>query len=229
MTRWGKGLYVLYEEYFWHIHLNSTGWWMPGNEEAAKATKINEIHENFLHKINPKNVRMKMFLDDGQIWFYHDSRTWGKWYLHQESNWLEHKYLREQGPDWFLLWESAIDTLTNHQSNKRTKDVLCDQRVTAGLGNYLACEICFLTMVHPHVKWDDLSKETKNYLALIVRDFLGLCASRSDHTHWNVFKKLGETCPRCQRTKIEYVKDSDSRGSYFCPACQPKPRTSNNV
>lgn len=227
LDRLGKHLLIFLgvKNTFWHIHLNSTGWWMPGNDLAKWASSTDPIHDNFLHSVNDKNVRVKMLLSDGQLWNYHDSRTWGSWWIKQGSTTRANPYFQELGPDWIYEPVAAFDALRSYQKSRRTvKDVLCDQRITAGLGNYMACEVAFRASIHPHSRWSALSERQRHDLATEAPLFVKECFEHDDHSHWMVFGREGEPCRRphpVRFTPIRYVKDgSGARGSYFCPRCQ---------
>lgn len=220
ITRHGKMLFVhLASNQLWQIHLSSTGWFMPGNEAARAKGLADPIHRNFLHGINPRNVRVRFHFQDGQRWDYHDSRTWGKWWL-RPPNWEQ----PDVGPDWLKETTKAIHVLIMHQSRRTAKDVLCDQHLTAGLGNYLACETLHLAGIHPHTRWHLVTARQREVLTQVINNFLPECLARADHGHWNVFDKAGEPCPRHPNQPIGYAKDGTNgkRGSYFCSLCQKK-------
>lgn len=201
----------------WQIHLSSTGWFMPGNDAARAIRTPDPIHRNFLHGISERNVRLRILFEDGQLWNYHDSRTWGKWWL-RPPGWEP----EAQGPDWLTDHRAATEALRKHQSKRPTKDVLCDQHVTAGLGNYTSCEILWRAGVHPHTRWHLICDGTRQMIAIEAHTFLAESMTRADHRHWAVFDKHGEPCPRHPNQAIWYAKDGKNgkRGSYYCPICQ---------
>lgn len=220
MRRHGKNILGDTEGgWVWHIHLNSTGWWMPSNADARAACDVNPIHLNFLHDVSPANVRLKMHLDDGQVWNYHDARTWGKWFLRNQTD----TYFDELGPDWLVDSIHAMYALRSHNSGRTVKAVLTDQNLTAGLGNYLACEACAKAGIHPHRRWNTLSEATKQKLAQTCHVECLAALNSDDHKHWKVFNRRGEPCLLHPNVRIEYAKDGPNgkRGSYFCPSCQP--------
>lgn len=228
IERLGKGLMVFFEDsdLFWHIHLNSTGWFMPNNQAAAEATKTDKIARNFIHKIIAANVRIRFHFADGQEWNYHDARTWGKWYLRKGETARDDQYLASLGPDWGFEAERAVEALRVHRTKRTLKDVLCDQHVTQGLGNYLACEIANRAGIHPHEPYDHLTDFDRVKLCTKVLETLTECMQAEDHEHWRVFKRLGEDCLTHIGEKIKYAKDGEAtgcRGSYYCPVCQPGP------
>lgn len=209
---------------WWHIHLSSTGWFRPGNLQAHHAlANMDPLWKNFLHTINGKTRRLAIRLDDGQIWDYHDGRTWGTWRLWYEDDPYHLDYFAKMGPDWLDNPQGATTILVYHDGARTIKDVLCDQHLTAGLGNYLAVEAAFRAGLHPHQRWSTLTKRQKIRLCLEIRKFLEECTLATDHEHWAVFDRLNQPCPKCS-VPIAYAKDgiNAKRGSYFCPACQPK-------
>lgn len=198
---------------FWRIHLNSTGWFLPGNLTAIRSTKINPVYQNFLHKLNPLSRRMSFHFRDGQVWNYHDPRTWGKWWVDTTA------FSRSNSPDWLTVPNLAIQSLITHQGKRSVKDVLCDQALTQGLGNYLSCEILARAAILPFRRWDSLTEEEKGLLVTEIHPFLEACLEANNHDHWWVFKR--KECGNCGDPVI-YSKDhpGSSRGSYYCKTCQ---------
>lgn len=203
----------------WHIHLYSTGWFLPGNPTAITQARIDPIHQNFLHKVDEKTLHMKITFDDGQVWEYHDQRTWGKWYLKEGSRPRDHEYFLSYGPDWLDEPREAEEVIWEIKTRRKLKDVLTDQKVTAGLGNYLACEACWKAKLHPHRRKHNLTGKELKRLTEKIRELLQECLISPDHSHWGIFQK--RNCGRCG-APTKYSKDGGSvRGSYFCGTCQP--------
>lgn len=224
LDRLGKHLWVQIGSIAWHVHLSSTGWFLPSNEAAFEATATDPIHANFLHSVNDENVRLRIHLDDGQIWNYHDPRTWGKWWLKPYKALLDDPYMQGLGPDWLKEPARAKEKLQGAGSKRPLKEVLCDQTITAGLGNYLACEVAHRARIHPHTGFALLRPIQRTILNDEIEEFVALCMKSGDHSHWAVFDKLGEGCKNCG-TPIAYAKDgSGKRGSYYCPICQLEQR-----
>jgi formamidopyrimidine-DNA glycosylase len=212
------------------IHLSSTGWILPENELAFKMAEINPIVHNFLHTINygngsrSKTRRFSIEFGDGQVWSYHDPRTWGRWTMIENVRDWKALYLRNYGFDFIEDEGRAYTSLMGLKSNRRVKEVLTDQHVAAGIGNYLACEAAFSAGIHPYQSWKSLDKDAKERLFNACVENIQAALGSNDHEHWNVFRRVGLPCKRC-RTPIEYDKDSrtaKARGSYFCPQCQKK-------
>jgi len=213
VDRIGKHLWIQYEDCAWQIHLGGTGWFTPKGVSKS----------NFIHSVNPKTVRVMLIFDDGSRWDYHDSRTWGKWWIKPYQFMMEDPYFQDYGPDWIRNPIVAANALICSKSKRFVKDVLCDQKLTAGIGNYLSCEILHRAGIHPHTRFHRINNEDRQNLAAWTETFVQECMKKEDHAHWKVFQKRGQQCLTCDKGEINYVKDiGGSRGSYFCPRCQPR-------
>lgn len=215
LSRYGKFLIAHLDGglSFWTLHPSQTGWFLPGNDLARRFGPPDPIYRNFIHTISERNIRLKVHLNDGQVWHYHDPRTWGEWGL-TAVNWVGRTY----GPDWLIMPEMALKALCQVITRRPVRDVLTDQMVTAGLGNYLACEVCYLARVDPRRGWGTLVELEKRMLAACAVRFIAASMRSPDHSHWNVFRRKGQLCGVCGKP-IVYLREG-SRGTYYCPRCQ---------
>jgi formamidopyrimidine-DNA glycosylase len=115
------------------------------------------------------------------------------------------------------------------------KAALLDQGIVAGVGNMYADEALFAARIHPLRKADALSPEEvrtlHNCIRRVLEAAIGSKGASVDtyvrpegelgtaHSDFKVAHKGGEPCPLCGST-IERVA-VQSRGTYFCPRCQP--------
>lgn len=214
VLRHGKKLRVVLSDGEWRIFLGSTGWFVSQSRDPHPLT------QNFIHRINEKSCRILIYLDTGEVWEYHDPRTWGKWeFVPRDQVGKEETEI----PDWLWQEKKAIEVLSHVKTKRRVKDVLVDQRLTAGLGNYMANELCHRAGIHPHSSWEGLLPEKKDLLIQGIPGFIQTCLAQDDHSHWLVFKRAGQWCRTCGNARIVYTKDgaAGSRGSYYCLICQP--------
>lgn len=199
---------------------------MPGDMMTwAKHPTPDDMHENFRHSVDDRNIRFRMFMDNGDVWNYHDSRTWGKLQLVEGvSSILDDEQIARYGPDWVKSPHEALDAIVDHRSRRAAKDVLTDQNVSAGVGNYLAVEAMHRAGVYPRTSWSELGRNTRWLIGEMLRELIDESFNSSNHSHWRIFEKRGQLCPSCEQGIIEYVKDGASakRGSYYCPICQPR-------
>jgi formamidopyrimidine-DNA glycosylase len=119
--------------------------------------------------------------------------------------------------------------------NTNIKNALLDQKIVSGLGNIYATDALFLAKINPQTKTKDLTnKETESLFKAAKKilnegiknrgstlpdkmyvDIFG--KSGSQQNHFKIYMK--QKCPICN-SKVEYIK-LNSRGTYFCPKCQP--------
>ena len=184
----------------------------------------------FIHAKALKNTAPRVYIKmvdrkSGRIstWAYRDPRTWGTWEMVRWEN-IEEEF--KNRPDWILQPRECNTALLGHKSSRTVKDVLLDQQVAMGLGNYLVCEVLHRLGAHPHLSWDVFYHSyLMNRLAPAVASLLDESLAADNHDHWRVFRRQGKLCMTC-RTPIERIKDPGShRGSYFCPKCQARPNS----
>lgn len=209
-------------------HLNSTGWFYPGNELAAQHY-TDPLYKAFINFTSEKHPhRFALELDDGQRWLYRDQRTWGRGYLWRTHDVLDgtagdlHKY----GKDWLNDRLTAMQALRKWrpQSPRKLKDVVLDQTITTGVGNWIINEACYAARLHPLLPWSQVTDQQKLALCTAITDIIAEGMEAPDYGYWKVFDRKGQWClrPDCNGV-IEYVKDNPTsmRGNYYCPHCQP--------
>ena len=121
----------------------------------------------------------------------------------------------------------------------RVKALLLDQSVLRGIGNIYADESLFRARLHPTRIAGRLEKKQLQGLHRAFREILAEAirlrgSSISDYVdaegnrgafqlRHRVYQREGKPCFRC-RTKIRRMIVA-GRSSYFCPRCQPAPRS----
>ncbi len=152
-----------------------------------------------------------------------------------------HPYLKKLGPDILspnLTKQEVVDRLISKRFVKRQLGAfLTDQSFVAGLGNYLRCEILFVTGLNPKVLPSQLSNEQLNALAHAILDvpkqsyetagitndleqaeaLIKQGYSFEDARFW-VFRRKGQPCYRCKTIIKKQI--SGGQNCYFCPTCQ---------
>lgn len=229
VTRIGKNLLIhTHAGSILQWHLNSTGWWYADNQIAA-AQAVDPIYKAFIVFTQPDApYRFKLTLDDGAEWVYRDTRTWGRGYLWNTTDPLDGTAgdLHLYGPDWQGARPFAISTLLNWrpQSPRKVKEVLLDQRLTAGIGNWICIEALHRASIHPYTPWSSLTPDDKRRLCDAVSYMVDTALATPDYSFWRVFSRRDQWClkPSCTGV-IQYSKDGPKslRGSYYCTTCQP--------
>ena len=180
--------------------------------------------------------RAVVTLDDGSDVVYRDVRRFGTW-LVLEPGELE-EYLRERlgveplGPGF------TTARLASELAGRKApvKVVLLDQRAVAGVGNIYADEALWRARIHPLRPALSLAGAEVSSLRTALRKALEVGIARQGATlrdyrdpsgargamqdAFKVYGREGEPCGRCG-TPIEKTRAA-GRGTWYCPACQPR-------
>lgn len=116
------------------------------------------------------------------------------------------------------------------------KKFIMDNHLICGIGNIYACEILFLSKIHPEVMMKDINHEQCELLFFNIKSVLKKAiqlggSTISDFKHVNgesgkmqdfyfVYDREKENCKVCN-TLIERIKQQ-GRSTFFCPYCQKK-------
>ena len=184
----------------------------------------------------PKHTHVRFLLDDGRELRYTDPRRFGRMaYLTADSLPSE---LKPFGADPLEVSpeEFAARIRSRHA---RIKALLLDQSVLRGVGNIYADESLWRAKIHPARLGAQLSQEQGRILrkalqhvlrrAIVaggssISDFLDTEGRPGEfQLQHRAYDREGKPCFRCG-TKIRRSIVA-GRSSYFCPRCQPAPRS----
>lgn len=153
-----------------------------------------------------------------------------------------HPFLSKLGPD--ILHPTTdkaclLERLTQAAfRNRRLGNLLTDQTFVAGLGNYLRCEILFVSGLHPTLRPTDCNEEQLASLthALIelprqsyhtggitndpaTADRLMSAGASFEQARFYLFRREGLPCYRCGHS----IHKTPNAGQpcYYCSQCQP--------
>ena len=183
----------------------------------------------------PRFVRLEIILGSGLRIGFVDSRKFGRVGLTADvPGFLEAKKL---GPD-------ALDDLTSghlaaalaRRKKALLKSALLDQRLTAGLGNWIVDEVLFQARLHPARRCGELTApETVRLHAVIghvLRTAVGAEARYRDfppdfliHAREWEDAPAGASTTHCPRHPEELIQKHyvGGRATYWCARCQPAP------
>lgn len=158
-----------------------------------------------------------------------------------EHGLLLHPFLSRLGPD-VLAHPTDTSLVMERLSNqrfcqRRLGNLLTDQSFVAGLGNYLRCEILFVTGLHPTVRPCDCNQEKLIFLAETIiglaqqsyatggitnnlkqAEILKQDGSEFEDYRFHVFRRAGEPCYRCGHEIDKII--AGSQACYLCSSCQ---------
>ncbi len=159
--------------------LGMSGWWQ------IKADTHNNLE--FIYKTNITDTKSKSI-------FYNDQRNFGTFIFDTKVN-LEKK-LGEFGPDILSLDKTTSKKFYDLVKKKRTAicEILLDQKIAAGCGNYLRADALYLAEINPYTIGKDLSEEKIKEL-------------------WNILNQLGWF----YYDKVQGIKNKVINGKYKLP------------
>jgi formamidopyrimidine-DNA glycosylase len=192
-------------------HLGFTGWYVP--EWAT-----NPHPRRFLHPMGLEHSKMVITTDRGKLHLT-DPRALSRTRIYDSSTTLyESKYLKNLGPD--ADTQEGLNALAQgiRKTGRRIRDVILDQNVAAGIGNYLACEILYRANLHGAEIAKTLTTEQETNLYCAIKDTFNLATTRDNHDWWAVFRR--NTCPQGHHVTREAWS---ARGHYCCYTCTPPP------
>lgn len=159
------------------------------------------------------HVRVLLAFDDGKFLCYNDMRNFGTMKFVKGQKKLEAK-LASLGPD-VLAGEVTFEEfkkLLERHSNKTLAQFLMNQKIIAGVGNYLKAEILYFSKLSPHRKCDSLNEtETKTLRQMIHKTIRDSYASGgvTIKTYTDLFGKTGSFGERF----TVYRRASDPHGN----------------
>src|SRR5579871_4149914 len=184
----------------------------------------------------PKHTHVRFLLDDGRELRYTDARRFGRIAYLAAEHLL--KELGRFGADPLEIGEAEFETLLRSH-NSRIKALLLDQTALRGVGNIYADESLWRSRIHPMRIASNLSvKEArtlrKNLQAVLreaialrgssIIDFLDADGEPGEYQRRHrAYGRERKPCYRC-KTGIRRAIVA-GRSSYFCPKCQPAPRS----
>lgn len=175
-------------------------------------------------------------LDDGKEFRYVDIRRFGK--MRMLSGGSPQNSLDKLGLDALEASEAQFFTLVRSR-RARIKALLLDQSVLRGMGNIYTDESLWRARIHPARLGENLKETELRRLYRAMRDVLSAAirlrgSSISDYVdsegrrgefqlRHRVYQRKGKKCFRCGTLIRRAIVAG--RSSYFCPLCQPAPRT----
>ncbi|MFC1603074.1 endonuclease VIII [Pseudomonadota bacterium] len=219
LTRFSNGLNIYSHNQLYGIWHTGAAYEFPDNSRQLRLAIHNDTHSALLYSASDIAV-----LKDDEL--------------------ASHPFLQKVGPDVLsqeITPEQIIERLLHPKYHRRQLGgILTDQSFLAGLGNYLRCEILFVTGLLPKVTSQQCSPEKLQQLAEAIlklsqqsyktsgitndhqraKQLMNKGASFED-ARFYVFRKAGKPCYHCG-TSIEKIT-ANGQGLYFCPNCQSFP------
>ena len=138
---------------------------------------------------------------------------------------LNARSVRKLGPD-ILASPPAFDRmvagLRRADQQRAVGDVLLDQHLVAGIGNFWKAEALWGARVSP---WRPLVEVSDEELRAVLTEAARLMRRSVDGRRGQrtVYRAAGRPCPRCSTLVESWGQGDGNRMAYWCPRCQPGP------
>jgi formamidopyrimidine-DNA glycosylase len=194
---------------------------------------------------NDKHNHLVIDLANGQKLIYSDPRMFGNihyYVVSKKESLTELKKSIIKNHKWGLdpLQSSASEMIEAmkrwNKSSKSIKDLMLNQNVVFGIGNYLAAEVLAMSSISPYRDGSKLSavdiKHLHKNLLIVIKKALkyngysfakgyylpdGSLGQFTDVV--KVYEHAGDICPYCKKGRIkkEFIS---GRSTYYCSKCQ---------
>ena len=190
-----------------------------------------DLHYYRLPEDAPRFERATFSFDSGFKLAFVDSRKFGRIGLWaSEEEYIKAKSL---GPDALVISE---EDLQKHLQKRKSpiKPALLDQKIMAGIGNWLADEILFQAKLHPETIAAIITKPQLTKLVNAIREVLETSIEKEavyrelprtyiiHAREWDespyTGKDVHKNCPVCAETLLKTTVGG--RATYLCPHCQ---------
>ena len=175
--------------------------------------------------------------EEGTVIRFNDARRFGMVDLSVSDSVLQHRLLKQLGPEPLSNDFTELSFRQMLRSKKTSiKNALLDQRVVAGLGNIYVCESLFRSNISPrrlalNVKGKRLKNLSINIREVLNEAILAGGSSLRDHAQTNgdigyfqhnfmVYGREGQACKKngCDN-KVSRIIQS-GRSTFYCAKCQ---------
>jgi formamidopyrimidine-DNA glycosylase len=185
----------------------------------------------YLHRADsdealPEHTRFVLHFRDGRSLALVDQRRLGSVGLVDDPD----RFVADEqlGPDALAVTEAELGEILAGRRGG-LKSALMDQRLIAGIGNIYSDEILFQARLHPELPAGDLDAAAHRRLHRQLRRVLRTAIDRQADPRrlprsWLLrHREDGAACPRGDG-KVRRLRPH-GRGAFYCPACQPSPRS----
>ncbi len=176
-----------------------------------------------------KHDRLRLFLSNGRILIFSDTRKFGRVWLTDEPGLV----IGKLGPE-PLSNEFTTQWLHEnlHRHRRQLKPLLLDQTFLAGLGNIYTDEALHRAGLHPLATSDSIKRGQAERLHEAICAVLAEGIRRNGSSidwvyrggefqnYFRVYDRDGQPCPVCGTKIMRLVVGQ--RGTHLCPKCQRK-------
>jgi formamidopyrimidine-DNA glycosylase len=215
------------------IHLKMTGQLVFRGDAMFGA---GHPSDSLIGELPDRSTRVVFEFADGSHLYFNDQRKFGWVKLLPTVEIPNIDFMQKVGPEPLEADFMAEQFAVRFQRRAKTsiKAALLDQTVVAGVGNIYADEALWGAKIHPQRLVGSITQAELHRLYTELRSVMNLAIEKGGSTDKNyvnargkrgsymdfarVFRREGQTCPRCGTTIIKFK--AAGRGTHICPQCQ---------
>jgi endonuclease-8 len=136
---------------------------------------------------------------------------------------LHTRALGALGPDILERPPRVDDMLARLRASDETRwfgEALLDQRLVAGIGNMWMAEALWQARLSPWRRLRDVSEDERRAALETAAELMRASVDRGRDGAKQVYRRVGQPCPRCKTRIRSWGQGDDNRTAYWCPACQ---------
>jgi formamidopyrimidine-DNA glycosylase len=220
-------------EYTLVIHLKMTGQLVFRGEAVFGA---GHPSDSLIGELPDRSTRVTFTFKDGSHLYFNDQRKFGWIRLMPSIEVPNIDFMKKVGPEPLEADFTPQQFAERFKRRARTsiKAALLDQTVVAGVGNIYADESLWGAKIHPKRLVATITASEFKKLYTELRSVMNMAIEKGGSTDKNyvnaegkrgsymdfarVFRREGQTCPRCGTTIIKFK--AAGRGTHICPHCQ---------
>lgn len=204
--------------------------------ESTKKTVIHLSFTGLFSKTEVDYLALKFFLDNGSSLYFSDRRGLSRVRAMSNKDFLNDSTLKSHKVDGLSSSRDEIFfrllELKNRNISRELKPLLLDFNHICGIGNIYGSEICYEMKVNPRTKFNTLSDDQLEKLAIAIQVVLRrayAAGGSSIETFSSLSGKLGDAqkyhkvygkqvCGDCGSRILSFKQSG--RTTYYCPTCQ---------
>lgn len=178
---------------------------------------------------NNKHIILTFTFEDGYQIHFQDSRRFGTFKLYSSEKELQ-QYLQTTGPDVMKATPEEIQERfsLNKVQNKPLCEVLMDQSVLSGIGNYLRADIMYTAELSPHRTISSLNDDELNVLSRACisiprksyRQQATTCGNYESFIHSGGYTPIVYGRSSVKGNTVLYFQDKNKRTVWWVPKVQ---------
>ena len=170
--------------------------------------------------------RIGIYFDDGDRLFFNDIRNFGTFQL--KTNLDLAKKLKSIGPDMLSNPPDDFVFRLRKHNNKNICDVLMNQKIISGVGNYIKAESLWYARINPHVFVKDLTDVNLDTLDKAIRYVINKSYQEQGASIQSYYTFDGESGDAVQGFVV-YGRSRDYNGHQVIRETTPDKRTTHWV